>query len=82
MDEDNDKIGVLWLNPPQYRGFSTPLFFPESVLYLSLRAFYDFPITASTALARATGHPGGRMNQDDYTIRVYRRDRQDPRSGR
>jgi hypothetical protein len=58
MDEDNDKIGVLWLNPTQYQGFSTPLFFPESVPYLSRRAFYDFPITASTALARATGHLG------------------------
>jgi len=34
---------------------------------------------ASIVHARATGRPRGRMNQDDYIIRIYRRDRQDPR---
>jgi hypothetical protein len=36
------------------------------------------PNTASTARARATDRPGRRMNQDDYIIRIYRRDRQNP----
>jgi len=37
------------------------------------------PNTASTVRARATGRPGRWMNQDDYIIRIYRRDRQNPR---
>lgn len=36
------------------------------------------PNTVTTARARATDRPERRMNQDDYIIRIYRRDRQNP----
>jgi hypothetical protein len=33
----------------------------------------------STVRAPANSRPGVRLNQDDYIIRIYRRDREDPR---
>jgi len=59
--------------------FSTPLFFPESVPYLSSHAFYDTGHHVIDCSRTGDRDPGGRMNQDYGILRIYHRDRQNSR---
>jgi hypothetical protein len=79
MDADNDKIGVSWSTYRPYQEFSTSLFFPEAVPYLSPRAFYDTNHQGIDCSRTDDCPPGGRMNQDDGIVRIFRRDRRNPR---